>query len=216
MKKLVMVFALVVGISVGLNAENLSQEQFVQFFGDCLDNQNISSCQRLTNSGVLASVEQCDKESCSNIGLVYSITQNYQQSFKYYKKACELNDEIGCFNLAASYAQGQGVKQNFAEAFKFAKKACDLNYMGACYNVGVYYIEGEVVKQDFVNARKYYEKACNANVAEACNNLGNLYYEGKGVKQNKSTAKKYFGKACDLGHQMGCDNYKILNEQGIQ
>ena len=216
MKKLLVAALFVAGVGVGLSAENLSQEQFVQFFGDCLDNQNIISCQRLANSGALASVEQCVKESCSNIGLVYSITQNYQQSFKYYKKACELNDEIGCFNLAASYAQGQGVKQNFAEAFKFAKKACDLNYMGACYNVGVYYVEGEVVKQDFVNARKYYEKACNANVAEACNNLGNLYYEGKGVKQNKSTAKKYFGKACDLGHQMGCDNYKILNEQGIQ
>ena len=215
MKKLLVVALFVFGVASLNAAENLSEEQFKQLYIDCRKNENKNSCQRLVNSGVLASVEQCDKE-CSIVGLVYDIAQNYQQAFKYYKKACELNDKFGCFNLGVMYAEGQGVKQDFAEAFKFAKKACDLNDMGACYNLGLWYGEGQGVRQDFVNARKYYEKACNANFAWACNNLGVLYADGRGVKQNLSTAKKYFGRACDLGYQMGCDKYKILNEVGIQ
>ena len=215
MKKLLVVALFVFGVASLNAAENLSEEQFKQLYIDCRKNENKNSCQRLVNSGVLASVEQCDKE-CSIVGLVYDIAQNYQQAFKYYKKACELNDKFGCFNLGVMYAEGQGVKQDFAKAFKFAKKACDLNDMGACYNLGLWYGEGQGVRQDFVNARKYYEKACNANFAWACNNLGVLYADGRGVKQNLSTAKKYFGRACDLGYQMGCDKYKILNEVGIQ
>ena len=195
------------------NAENLSDEQLNQMFVDCVKNENKNACKRLVNSDSLASVEQCNEKICNNIRVVYERIENYQQAFKHYKKACELNNKFSCHNLSNLYDQGLGVKQNFAKAFKFTKKACDLNLMVACYNVGVYYAEGKGIKQDFINARKYYEKACNENYAMACNNLGVLYV---GVKQNKSTAKKYYGKACDLGYQNGCDNYRILNEQGVR
>ena len=201
--------------STSASIEKLRQEQPEQLF-DCIKNINKISCQKIIDKGNLPSVEQCDKETCSDIGRVYGIAQNYQQALKYYKKACELNDGFGCGGLATLYLQGQGVKQDFAEAFKFNKKACDLNSMGACYNIGVHYTEGQGVMQDFVNAKKYHEKACNKNFAWACNNLGALYIDGRGVKQNKSTAKKYYGKACDLGNQKGCDSYKILNEQGVK
>ena len=215
MKKLVLATILGLGVA-NLNAENLSDEQVNQLFEDCLVNENVRSCQMLVDGNNLKSVEQCDKENCNNIGSVYCKAKNYQQALKYYKKACELNNETGCFNLAGLYYKGQGTKQNFAEAFKFTKKACDLNFMDACYNAGVLYDNGKGIRRDFVNARKYYEKACEANVADACNNLGVLYDNGQGVKQNKSTAKKFFGKACDLGFQIGCYNYIVLDEQGVK
>ena len=215
MKKLVLVAILGLGVA-NLNTENLSDEQVNQLFEDCLVNENVRSCQMLVDGNHLKSVEQCDKENCNNIGSVYCKAENYQQALKYFKKACELNDGFGCYNLAGLYDQGLGVRQNFVEAFKFAKKACDLNYMGACYNVGVFYTEEKGVRQDFVNATRYFEKACNANNAMACNNLGVLYVEGRGVKQNKSTAKKYYDKACDLGFQIGCYNYIVFDEQGVK
>ena len=217
MKKLLLCALFVFGVLnvTNLNAENLSDEQFDKFFNDCLTNKNKISCQKVIDDDLLM-VEQCDKSTCDNTGRIYEIAENYQQALKYFQKACELNDEIGCFNLASLYYKGQGVKQNFAETFKFNKKACDLNFMGACYNVGLSYEQGKGVRQDFASARKYYENACNANFAYACNNLGYLYGNGKGVKQNKSTAKKYYGKACDLGDQIGCDNYRMLNEQDVK
>ena len=207
-----MVFVFVASmLSVGLNAENLSKEQFNQLYVDCSNNENKNSCQRLIDSGVMASIEQCDKEICNNIGSIYKRAENYQQSLKYFKKACELNDKFGCHNLAGLYGQGQGVEQNFYETFKFSKKACDLNNMVACYNIGVSYAKGIGVRQDFMNAKKYFEKACNANNANACNGLAGLYYDGQGVKQNLSTAKKYYGKACDLNEKMSCEMYKMLD-----
>ena len=222
MKKLVLAAILGLGVFgmlgvASLNAaENLSKEQFVQFVVDCLDNENVRSCQRLANSGDLTSAEQCNKEACNNIGLVYYAAENYQQAFKYYKKACELNDKFGCFNLGVMYAEGQGVRQDFASARKYYEKACNANNTAACDKLGLLYYDGKGVRQDFASAKKYWEKACNKNDALACGMLGVLYYEGQGVKQNLSTAKQYYGKACDLGSQNGCDNYKILNEQGVK
>ena len=218
MKKLLLVAILGFGVFdvADLNAENLSDEQLNQMFVDCVKNENKNACKRLVNSDSLASVEQCNEKICYNIGVVYERIENYQQAFKHYKKACELNNKFSCHNLSNLYDQGLGVKQDFAKTFKLAKKACDLNLMVACYNVGVLYVKGKSVRQDFVNAKKYFEKACNANEAMACNNLGVLYANGQGVKQNKSTAKKYYGKACDLGFQLGCNNYIILNEQGVR
>ena len=218
MKKLVLVAILGFGVFgvANLNAENLSDEQLNQLLVDCVNNGNKNSCQRLTNSGSLINVEQCDKETCNNIGRAYFVAKNYQQALKYFKKACELNDKFGCGNLAILYDTGQGIKQDFAKAFKFNKKACDLNLSSACFNLGFMYAKGQGVRQDFVNARKYYEKACNENYANACNNLGVLYSKGQGVRQNKSTAKKYYGKACDLGFQIGCYNYIVLDEQVVK
>ena len=197
-------------------AENLSNELLDYFLSDCINNENKTSCQRLVDSDMLASVEQCNKNTCNNLGRVFDATANYQQAMKYYQKAGDLGDAFGYHNMGILYDNGQGVQQNFHEAFKSYKKACDLNFAPACANIGNLYQQGQGVRQDFVNARKYFEKACNANKAMACNNLGVLYANGQGVKQNLSTAKQYYGKACDLGSQNGCDNYKILNEQGVK
>ena len=129
MKKLLSVALLGLGVfgvvgcatkSGEFETKNLSNKQVNQLFIDCVNNKNKNSCQRLTDSE-LPSVEQCDKETCSDIGRVYGIAQNYQQALKYYKKACELNDGFGCGGLATLYLQGQGVKQDFAEAFKLYK-----------------------------------------------------------------------------------------------
>ena len=149
------------------NTQNLSDEQFEKLFFDCLDNENKNSCQRLTDS-VLPSVEQCDEKTCNDIGRVYDIAQNYQQALKYYKKACELNDEWGCGNLANLYYAGWGVEQNFAEGFKFAKKACDLNNAQLCYNVGVSFDNGQGVKKNKSTAKKYFKKACDLGYKRAC------------------------------------------------
>lgn len=70
MKRLVIVLALVV--SVGLNAKNLSDEEFYELVNDCLDNDNKVSCQKLVESKLLASVDKC-KDTCGNIGMVFTL-----------------------------------------------------------------------------------------------------------------------------------------------
>ena len=132
MKKLLVATLFVAGVGVGLNAENLSREQVNQLIDDCLDNENVRSCQRLANSGDLISVEQCDKETCSMVGFVYKKAQNYQQALKYFKKACDANNAEACGLLGAMYGTGEGVKQNFSTAKKYFGKACDLGNQVGC------------------------------------------------------------------------------------
>ena len=216
MKKLLVAALFVAGVGVGLNAENLSDEQVKLLRVNCMKNGDKNSCQRLIDSKILPSVKQCNKKTCNNTGFIYEMIRDYQQAFEFYKKACDLSDNLGCAGLADFYYQGLGVTQNFFEALKFNKKACDLNSETACYNLGVAYYEGKGTMQDIANAKKYFEKACNTNHAMACNNLGFLYDNGQGVRQNRTTAKEYYGKACDLGSQVGCDNYRILNKMGVK
>ena len=105
MKRLVIVLALVV--SVGLNAKNLSDEEFYELVNDCLDNDNKVSCQKLVESKLLASVDKC-KDTCGNIGMVYYFAENHQQANLYFKKECDtFNEPTNCYNLGLAYNKGK-------------------------------------------------------------------------------------------------------------
>ena len=170
MKKLVIVLALVA--SVGLNAKNLSDEEFVKLFNDCLYNKNKVSCQKLIDGKHLKSVEQCDDGiTCNSIGFAYDVTENYQQANLYYKKACDtFNEPNSCFNLGLSYYVGQGVRQDFAKARHYSEKGCKLNIGEACNNLGFLYGEGKGVRQNNSTAKKYFGKACDLGNQMGCDN----------------------------------------------
>ncbi len=56
-----------------------------------------------------------------------------QQIFQLYKKACDLNNGLGCRSLSFLYKKGYGVEENQEKASQYHKKACDLNsYVGGC------------------------------------------------------------------------------------
>lgn len=177
MKKLVIVLVLVA--SVGLNAKNLSDEEFNKLADDCLGNYNKTSCQRLIDSGQLVSVEECDENSCTNIGFIYGETKNYQQANLYYKKACDtFNEPNSCFNLGLSYYEGQGVRQDFAKARHYSEKGCKLNIGEACNNLGFLYGEGKGVRQNNSTAKKYFGKACDLGNQMGCDNYKMLNETG--------------------------------------
>lgn len=177
MKKLVILLVLVA--SVGLNAKNLSDEEFVKLFNDCLDNKNKVSCQKLIDGKYLKSVEQCGENSCTDIGFVYGVTENYQQANLYSKKGCDtFNEPESCFNLGLRYHNGQGVRQDFAKARHYLEKGCKLNYGFACNNLGVLYREGKGVRQNYSTAKKYYGKACDLGNQMGCDNYKMLNEAG--------------------------------------
>lgn len=174
-----MIFAFVVSVSVGLNAGNLSDDEFNELKNDCLGNENKDSCQRLVDSGQLISVKQCgDKNTCAGIGFVYDLTKNYQQSFQYFNKACKLNDEIACFNVGLSYTEGQGIRQDYAKAKTYFEKGCNLNGASACFNLGHFYFDGRGVRQNKSMAKEYFGKACDLGNQDGCHNYKILNEQG--------------------------------------
>ena len=169
MKKLVIVLVLVA--SVGLNAKNLSEEEFNKLADDCQYNRNKVSCQKLVDSKHLVSAEQCDGGVCTNVGMVYDITENYQQAILYFKKACDtFNVPKSCFGLGFYYSEGQGVRQDFAKARHYYEKGCKLNDGAACNNLGVLYNKGKGVRQNNSTAKKYFGKACDLGDQIGCDN----------------------------------------------
>lgn len=177
MKKLVIILALVVGMSVGLNAEKLSDDKFNELVDDCIDNHNKDSCQRLIDNG-LASVKQCDTSTCYVVGFVYFQAGNYQQAFQYVSKACNQFNEYICFIVGLLYYDGKGVRQDFIKARTYYEKACKTNHAGACNNLGFLYGNGKGVKQNLSVAKKYYGKACDLGEQMGCDNYKILNEQG--------------------------------------
>lgn len=154
--------------------------------------------------------EDGDSEACGVIGAIYSMEEfakeygvslDYFIANKYLKKACDGNDNSGCFNLAISYDLGQGVSKNSTKACELYKKACELNHANACYIVGGYLNSNEN------EALNYFIKACNLKEKNACNNAGAIFFN----QDNTEKAIIYFNKACELGDDWGCKNANILD-----
>ena len=177
MKRLVIVLVLVA--SAGLNAKNLSGEEFYELVNDCLDNKNKVSCQKLIDGKHLKSIEHCDENSCTDIGFVYGATENYQQANLYFKNGCDtFNEPASCYNLGNSYHQGRGIRQDFAKARHYYEKGCKLNNGSACTNLGFLYDYGKGVKQNYSTAKKYYGKGCDLGSQIGCDNYKMLNEQG--------------------------------------
>ncbi len=54
------------------------------------------------------------------------VKQSDFEAVKYYRKACTLEEGLGCSNLGFMYENGSGVKQSVFEAVKYYRKACTL------------------------------------------------------------------------------------------
>lgn len=94
---------------------------------------------------------------------------------KYFKKACDKNDNMACHYLSSMYISGvpknledfnphdpeknknieYAIKPDFKEAFKYASKACELGHVYGCANVSIMYAKGEGVEKNEELAEKF-------------------------------------------------------------
>ncbi len=65
-------------------------------------------------------------EELFNLGVKSSEAKDYIQAKKYFEKACDLKEGLGCFNLGALYYNGKGVEKDLIKATYFYSKACEL------------------------------------------------------------------------------------------
>ena len=210
MKKLVLVFGILAGMLSGMNA--MSLEEWERARDNCDVSGDKSACQALIDNG-LPSVEECTKDTCGAVGMVYYIAGHFREAIPYFERVVALGDNRAYWLLGYAYL----VLNDYLNAKKYFEIGCNKvsdTQSKSCYNLGVMYVEERGVRQDYHKAAELYKKACDMKFGLGCNNLGSLYAKEKGVKQNLSIAKQYYGKACDLGEQLGCDNYRRLNQMG--
>ena len=126
-------------------------------------------------------------------------SKDYALTVKWAKKAAEMGDRKGQFQLGMCYKKGEGVIQDYAEAVKWYRKAAEQEYANAQYNLGVCYYSGQGVSQDYAKAVKWYRKAAEQGFADGQNDLGVCYEWGRGVTKDYAEAVKWYRKAAEQG-----------------
>ncbi|WRD14593.1 SEL1-like repeat protein [Helicobacter pylori] len=67
-----------------------------------------------------------------DLGVESYKAKDYIQAEKYFEKACDLNNGVGCKNLGFLYEYGEGVEKDLTKAAYFYSKACKLGSQEAC------------------------------------------------------------------------------------
>jgi len=123
----------------------------------------------------------------------------YEEAHGWLLKAAEKGNVSAMGNLAALYANGQGVGQDYAKAIGWYEKAADKGDTVAMTDLGRLYAEGLGAPQDYARAKSLYEKAAGKGDAVAMTSLGRLYGSGRGVTQDYATAVSWYEKGAEKG-----------------
>ncbi|MES2320353.1 MAG: tetratricopeptide repeat protein [Pseudomonadota bacterium] len=92
------------------------------------------------------------------------------------------------FQLAARYANGDGMPRDDGLALSWYRKAAEQGHARAQLQVGVIHENGIGMEADGVQAVRWYRKAAEQRVFRAQSNLGFMYATGRGVPVDKQQA----------------------------
>ncbi|MDC7287990.1 Hsp70 family protein [Blautia schinkii] len=99
---------------------------------------------------------------------------DYRTAARYFLKAADQGHVIAQSNLAAMYAEGQGVSKNYEQAFAWCKRAAEQGLPMAQYNLARMYILGRGVEQNHVEAKNWLKKAAAQGDKDAARALEEL------------------------------------------
>lgn len=146
-----------------------------------------------------------DSYQCLVIGYTFANDLGeIEQAKEYYQKACNLLDDVGCYNLGIAYAN----EGNYKDAMMFLTKTCEISRDAiGCSDLGYLYEEGLGTEKNLQKAQNIYKQACENKHAHACSRLGVFYAN----LEKFIDAKKYLKIGCDMNDELGCDNLDTLN-----
>ena len=137
-----------------------------------------------------------------------------------FRRATELGDADGQYELGKLYEHGRGVPKDVVHAVDFYRLAAVQGHVMAQNVLGRLCREGRGVPQDFAGALQWFRKAATRDpqlneteVTEALNAIGEMYLQGQGVVQDIPTAIKLFKKAAS-GNPAAYVNLGILYFEG--
>src|SRR5438552_13546432 len=87
--------------------------------------------------------------ACNNLGTNWSDgkdgapTVDHAKAAALYKKACSLQNGLGCFNYGNVFRLGEGVEIDLLSAYLNFKKGCDLGEARGCTEEAIMYYEGD-------------------------------------------------------------------------
>jgi len=127
-----------------------------------------------------------DPAACVVVGVwhsrgEYGIPQDDKEACKLFRKAAELGNPDGCFNLGLNYFNGWGVPKDEGEAVKWWRKAAENNHTAAQSTLGAFYFK----QLNFEEAEEYLVPAAKKKDAQA------QYFLGAGYLSQVYTKGRY-------------------------
>jgi hypothetical protein len=115
--------------------------------------------------------------SCLSLGRIYVTDGEPSRGVRFFQRACDAGDSIGCMEAARLWAKGTtGFKADQAKATPLYGSACldDLPLTDACYAAGLGYEKGTGVEVDLPRARVMFRRACERKHTPSCDRLKKL------------------------------------------
>ena len=136
----------------------------------------------------------------------YEQIKNYEEAFKYLKKATDQGYILAQYMVGYMYYNSQYVSQSYKESFKYFKLAADQGYILTQYHIGHMFYYGHGADQDYKNAYKYLKLVVDQHNIEkekyidAQYHVGLMYYYGQGIDKNLLAALLLFRSVSTEGH----------------
>jgi TPR repeat protein len=238
-KQFVPVFNRLLKERLELNAVSLPGVEFLDFFGEMMDNNHESLRPVFLYHQILLSPEYAPyvqreiarrtptllpetdpgrSEALLNSGNSYAngtgVEKDDKEAVRLYQMAVECGNSAAMVNLGTCYANGNGVPKDLKIAIRLYSQAADLGDLGAMVNLGNRYANGSGVSKDLKRAISLYRKAAGRGHSGAMVKLGNCYANGNGVSIDLKRAISFYRKAADRGHSSGICNLAICYANG--
>lgn len=201
MKKLALMFGIVMCLSGNINAKALNSDEIKKALDECIDGvvkEQIEICQKHIDNG-LPSIDNCNKDTCESIGAIFGFAEHFNQAEQYYLRAIALGGKA-YYSLGNLYEKTNKISQ----AKKYYKIGCDMADYSSCDKLGTLYASNK----EYPIAKKYWDIACDNGQSFACNKLFIMYFRGDGVRQNLALSKEYCAKF--IGNEERCDSVEKL------
>jgi TPR repeat protein len=147
--------------------------------------------------------EHGDSDAQYNLGRLYEENgsrQNYDEAFKWYRKAANAGHIQAIQAMGYAYANGKGVPPDDEEAQRWYLKGAALNDSESEAALGYNYLNGKGVAKDPAEAERWYNKAAEHGNAKAQYDLGYMYYYGSGLNKDQAAAIRWWNKAAEKGN----------------
>ena len=137
-------------------------------------------------------------------------TDTKRASFTYAKKACELENPVGCWNTALRYTDGSGVRADLKLAQEYFVKACVRELYQACdeINYEIYWRT--------TDSSKDLSKACSDGDFSACLLLEQRRFGALTQTQKNETQTEYLASLkmiCKNGSILACANVAVRSRR---
>ncbi|ELP85164.1 hypothetical protein EIN_082260 [Entamoeba invadens IP1] len=138
------------------------------------------------------------------------------KAFKCFKKAAELGNVKGQYNMAYCLLNGFGCATNKARAVDILQKILKQSHLvNAQLLLANCYFKGEGVARDMAQAVNLYVKAACLRNSNAMNNLGSCFFSGNGVKKNANLAFRLFEVGTKFGNSKAQVNLALCYLKGV-